>query len=187
MSVLTKILIFVVPLGFDTLAIAIALGFRNMRPIRPAILFAIFEMVMPLVGLLLGHVVGARFALIAALVGGIILIGLGLHAFREAAEEGAEASQLSFDSLRAAIVAGIAISTDELAIGFPMGASGLPIGAVIMAIGIQTFAVTIVGIVLGARIGEAIGRRAIRLSGTIAGLAFTGVGIWLIAEPFLSR
>jgi hypothetical protein len=55
--VIVKIAAFVVPLGFDTLAVAIALGLRGLGPLRAALAFAFFEAVMPLVGLLLGHFV----------------------------------------------------------------------------------------------------------------------------------
>ena len=33
---------FVIPLGFDTLAVAVVLGLRGMRPLRPALTFAFF-------------------------------------------------------------------------------------------------------------------------------------------------
>ena len=56
-----KIAAFVVPLGFDTFAVAVLLGLRGMRPLRPAATFTFFEGVMPLVGLLIGRLVGARF------------------------------------------------------------------------------------------------------------------------------
>lgn len=182
-----KIIAFVVPLGFDTLAIAIALGFRGMEPFRPAVLFTFFEMVMPLIGILLGRWVGGRFELVAPIIGGLILIAVGIHAFREAGEEGEDASKLSFDSIRGAALAGLAISTDELAVGFPMGTSGLPIPPLIFAIGLQALIATVAGVLFGRKVGSALGRSAIRVSGTVAGIAFAAVGLWLIVEQLLSH
>src|ERR1700736_235233 len=112
--VLARIAAFVVPLGFDTLAVALALGLRGIGPWRPALVFAAFETVMPIVGIIVGRFAGDRFAAPAQLVGGLVLIGVGVHAFREALEEGDEAAGLSFGSLRAAAVAGLGISMDEL-------------------------------------------------------------------------
>jgi len=40
---LARIIAFVIPLGFDTLAVAIALGLRGIGPFRPALVFAAFE------------------------------------------------------------------------------------------------------------------------------------------------
>ena len=88
---LLKIAVFVVPLGFDTLAVALALGLRGMRPFRPALTFALFEAVMPLVGLVLGRVVGARFETPAVVFGGIVVLGVAVYMAREALEEKDEA------------------------------------------------------------------------------------------------
>ena len=65
---LLKIAAFVIPLGFDTLAIAVILGVRGLGPLRPAVVFAVFEAVMPLIGLFIGRFVGARFETPAVVV-----------------------------------------------------------------------------------------------------------------------
>jgi putative Mn2+ efflux pump MntP len=182
-----KIVAFVLPLGLDTLAIAIALGLRGLNPWRPALIFAIFEGIMPIFGIVLARIVGLRFETATVVVGGIILIGIGFRAIHEAllGEEGGEG--LSFSSLRASLVAGLAISTDELAVGFPLGASGLPIATVLIAIAVQTFFVTALGIAVGNRVRAALGRRASRYAGIAAGIAFSAVGLWLILEVVLAK
>jgi manganese efflux pump family protein len=182
---LVKIAVFVVPLGIDTFAVAVALGLRGAKPLRPALTFAFFEAVMPLVGLLLGRVAGARFATPAVVLGGVVLIAVALHLAKEALEEGDETETLSFTSLRTAALAGLGISMDELAIGFPMGTSGLPVPATIGAISVQTFLVTYLGIAAGTRLGEAFGRRTSRIAGLVAAAAFAMLGIYLIAQRFV--
>ena len=53
-GVLARIVAFVLPLGLDTLAIAIALGLQGgERPLRPALLFVVFETTMPLIGIVM--------------------------------------------------------------------------------------------------------------------------------------
>ena len=182
---LLKIAAFVVPLGFDTFAVAVALGIRNMSALRPALVFAVFEAVMPLVGLLVGRVVGARFETAAAVAGGVVLIAVALYMFKEAFEVESEAENMSFTSLRTALFAGLGISMDELAIGFPMGTSGLPVPETIGAIAIQTFIVTYAGIAVGRRIGEALGRRTSRFAGFVAAGAFLILGVYLIVQRFV--
>ncbi len=88
--------------------------------------------------------------------------------------------------MRASFVAGFAISTDELAIGFPLGASGLAIATVLIAIAVQTLFVTALGVTVGNRVGSALGRRASRYAGIAAGIAFSAVGLWLILEVVLA-
>jgi manganese efflux pump family protein len=132
--VFLKIAAFVLPLGFDTFAVAVLLGLRGIRPLRPAATLTVFEAVMPLVGLLIGRLVGARFETPAVVVGGIVLLGVAIYMFKEALEQEEEAEKLAFTTLRTAAFAGFGISMDELAIGFPMGTSGLPAPETIGAI-----------------------------------------------------
>ena len=77
------------------------------------------------------------------------------------------------------------VSTDEIAIGFPLGAMRLPVGAVLAAIGVQAFLVTAGGILLGHKIGRRLGQQTAGLSGVVAGRAFILLGTWLIAERIL--
>lgn len=182
---LVKIAVFVVPLGFDTLAIAVALGLRGMKPLRPALTFAFFETAMPLIGLLLGRIVGARFETPAVVVGGIVLIAVALYIAKEALEGEEEAEKVSFTSLRTAAFAGFGISMDELAIGFPMGTSGLPVPETMAAIAAQAFIVTYVGIAVGKTLGETFGRKTSRIAGLAAAVTFGLLGVYLIAQRFV--
>lgn len=166
---------FVLPLGLDTLAVSIALGIRGAPFLRAALTFAIFEAVTPLVGLALGSFVPERWEIAATVVGGVVLLFVGLHVFRESGELDEEVEQLSFSSVRLALLAGVAISLDELAIGFPLHFAHLPIPLVIATIGIQAFIVTLAGMTFGKRLGE----RFASYTGRVAGIAFVSVGIWI--------
>lgn len=182
-----RLVSFVVPLGFDTLAIALALGVRGGVPmLRVALVFAAFETLMPLVGIAIAHVVGARFSVIAQVVGAVVLIALGARELREGLEpaESDESASLRFDSMRTTLLAGLAISTDELAAGFPLGVSGLPIGLLLGTIGVQTLAITVAGITTGARIGRSFGLRASRYAMLLAGIVFVALGMYLGWEAF---
>jgi putative Mn2+ efflux pump MntP len=180
-----KIAAFVIPLGFDTLAVAVLLGLRGMGPLRPALIFAFFEAVMPLIGLLLGRVIGARFETPAGILGGVVLLGVASYVLKEALEERHETDKISFTTMGAASLAGFGISMDELAIGFPMGTSGLPIPETLGAIAVQTFLVTFVGILAGRRLGGTLAKRTSRVAGIVAAAAFAVLGVYLIAEHFL--
>jgi putative Mn2+ efflux pump MntP len=143
-GVLARIVAFVLPLGLDTLAIATALGLQGQSPLRAALLFVVFETTMPLIGIVIGRVVGLWFETPAAYLGGLILLAVGFHTVREARHGKNEVQRLALDSLRGIILAGLGISMDEIAIGVPLGALRLPIVAVLGAIAIQ-FLVTVGG------------------------------------------
>ena len=182
---IVKIAAFVVPLGLDTFAVAIALGLRGLGPLRPALAFALFEALMPLIGIVLGRLVGARFETIAVVTGGVVLLGVAASMIKEIGKEDDEAADLSFSSLRGAMLAGFGISMDELAIGFPMGASGLPVVETLAAIAIQTFLVTFVGIWLGKQMGTLFDARVSRAANYAAAVAFALLGCYLIAQRFI--
>lgn len=180
---LLKVVAFVAPLGLDTLALAIALGLRGVTPLRPALVFAVFEGLVPLAGVLVGTFVSQRFASIATITGAVILIGLGIHTFREAGEVDEEAEKLDFTSLRTAAAAGLAISIDELAVGFPLASEHLPIFPILAALALQAFALGYIGIRLGRKLGAVSARR----SQLFAAVAFVALGGWLIVEHFVVR
>lgn len=90
----------------------------------------------------IGRVVGLWFETPAAYLGGLILLAVGLHTVLEARHRKNEVQRLALDFPRGIILAGLGISMDEIAIGFPLGALRLPIVAVLGAIALQTFLVT---------------------------------------------
>jgi len=184
---LARIVAFVLPLGLDTLGISIALGLQGQRPLRPALVFVAFETAMPLIGIVIGRVAGLWFEALAAYLGGLILLAAGFHTIREARYRGSEVQRFALNSLRGTILAGLGISMDEIAIGFPLGTLRLPIVSVLGAIAIQTFFATAGGIILGRKIGQKLGMQTSRLAGFAAGVAFFLLGSYLILERFFSQ
>jgi putative Mn2+ efflux pump MntP len=81
----------------------------------------------------------------------------------------------------AVISLGLAISTDELAIGFSLGLARLPVAAVIAAIAVQALVASQVGLALGHRVGERWREAAER----IAGAALAALAVFLIADKLL--
>jgi putative Mn2+ efflux pump MntP len=72
----------------------------------------------------------------------------------------------------------LAISIDELAIGFSLGLTHLPPVEVVVAIAVQTFIVAQLGLALGARIGERWRENAERL----AAVALVGLGVFVLVD-----
>src|SRR5579859_2564697 len=85
-----RLLLFILPLGLDTLGIAISLGIKSDRVVpgqrehglplwlRSALLFSLAEMLMPLLGIVLGYAVSLVLSNIMHVVGPLLLIGVGL-------------------------------------------------------------------------------------------------------------
>jgi putative Mn2+ efflux pump MntP len=62
---------------------------------------------------------------------------------------------------------GIAISIDELAIGFSLGLLGLSLVVAVVWIGVQAFLAAQLGMRLGSRIGDELRERAEQLAGVV--------------------
>jgi putative Mn2+ efflux pump MntP len=112
-----------------------------------------------------------------------ILIALGLFMLRPGGDDQDQGRVGLLARTRglAALGLGISISLDELAIGFTLGLLRLPILLVIVLIGVQTFVLTQLGLLLGSRIGERVREGAERL----AGVALAALGLVLLGEKLL--
>jgi manganese efflux pump family protein len=184
-ATLLRILLFVLPLGLDTFAVAAVLGARGLprRPrLRVSLLLSGFEMAMPLVGLLLGralgHVVGAAADYIAIAV--LAALGTWMLLHEDEGEEekvGAFASGHGF----VLIALGISVSLDELAIGLTIGLLQLSLWLAIVLIGAQAFLLSQLGLRVGARLNEALRERAEQL----AGLALIGLALLVALEKLV--
>ncbi len=182
---LATLVALVLPLGLDTFAVAAALGAGGISParrLRVALLFTAFEAGMPLIGLALGaplgHVIGAGADYVA--IGVLLAFGLYTLLGPETDEE-RRLAQLTQTRGLGALLLGVAVSLDELAIGFTLGLLRLPVLLVIVLIGVQTFTVTQLGLALGSRIGERVREGAERL----AGVALALLGVVLLVEKLL--
>src|SRR5436305_91110 len=177
----------VVPLGLDTFAVAAVLGMGGLARrdrIRVTMLFTLFEMGMPIVGIVLGAVAGTVAGNAADYVAIAILIALGIFMLwprPDDRDDPARVGLLARTRGLAAIGLGISISLDELAIGFTVGLLRFPVGLVIALIGSQTLIVTQAGLRLGSSVGEAVRERAEQLAGAALGI----LGIVLLVEKLL--
>jgi putative Mn2+ efflux pump MntP len=181
-----KLIALVLPLGLDTFGVALALGIAGLPPggrIHLALLFAGFETAMPLVGVALGAPLGHALGSAAEYIASALLIVLGLYMVL-ANEDGGEGDRLlamTQGGLLGAIALGVSISLDELAIGFSAGLLRVPLVPLVVAIGVQAFVVTLVGVRLGTRVGERLRESAEQVAG--AALITLG-GTLLVSAPY---
>lgn len=181
-----KLVALVVPLGLDTFAVAAAIGLVGVSPTRRlhiTLLFTAFEAGMPLIGLAVGVPLGRAVGGAADYVAIAVLLAFGLYTLL-ASEQHEQESLRQLAQLQGlgALLLGISISLDELAIGFTLGLLRLPAALVIALIAVQTIAVTQLGLRLGSRLSEGLREGAERL----AGAALTGLGVVLLAEKLLN-
>jgi len=148
MSIL-PLLLFILPLGLDTLGVSISLGIKSRRDdiatgkgkkfqfpawLISAILFCLAETFMPLFGLAIGYATSLVITNFMHVVGPLILIGIGLWELLEESQENYKKKKMSglhtfqykapaeeqFQWRRQLLLA-LSISLDELVIGFSLG------------------------------------------------------------------
>lgn len=180
-----KVIALVLPLGLDTFAVAAALGALGTGATsraRISALFTAFEAGMPLIGLGLGaplaHLIGPAADYLAIAV----LLGFGIYMLVADEEDGDERiADLAQARGAGALLLGVSISLDELAIGFTLGLLRVPAALVIALIAVQAFVVTQLGLTFGRGLSERIREGAEKL----AGAALAGLALVLIAEKLL--
>jgi manganese efflux pump family protein len=183
-----KLVAIVLPLGLDTFGVALALGIAGLpagRRTSVALLFAAFETLMPLLGVALGAPLGHAIGTAADYLAAALVIALGAYmlATRDEDDEGERMLAMTERGIYGALALGIGISLDELAIGFGAGLLRLPLLPIVIAVGLQAFLVTQLGIRLGARLGE----RWRESAEGVAGLALIALGVVLLAVNLAGR
>ena len=177
---LLQLVALILPLGLDTFGVAAALGVAGLKPAeraRVAVIFTLFEMGMPMVGVLLGGAIGGALSNVAEYLAAAALIVLGGYMlWRHDDDEEEENLELLARARGMAVLGlGLGISLDELAIGFTFGLLRLPALLVIILIGLQAFLAAQFGLRLGSRVSESLREGAERLAGLVL-LAF-GLGL----------
>jgi putative Mn2+ efflux pump MntP len=136
---------------------------------------------MPLIGLALGAPLGHAIGRAADFIAAGLVAGLGVYVL-VAKEDDERLIGLTQRGPLAAVALGVSISLDELAIGFSAGLLRLPVVPMVVAIAVQAFGVTQVGVRLGGRVGG----RWREASEWTAGIALIALGAILLGVSLAS-
>ncbi len=176
-------------LGFamstDAFAAAIGKGAAMAKPrlgqaLRAGLIFGVIEAITPVIGWLLGRGAARYIEAWDHWIAFGLLLVLGLHMVwngvkPESDEPVDEAKQHGFVGLA---VTGLSTSIDALAVGVGLAFVDTPIALVAVVIGLCTFTMVTLGIMLGRVLGDMVGRRA----EIIGGIILIGVGAVILYE-----
>ena len=166
-------------LGLSNFAAAIAIGVSGVDArtrLRVAIVFGLFEAGMPLLGLLLGHRLAATIGHAARWIGAALLIATGLYAFIQAfRHRGGDTTSAAAPGLGKLLVSGLALSIDNLAVGFALGTYHVALLTAAVLIGAVSVTMALAGLELGHLLGTKIGERGEALGGIV--LVSVGIAI----------
>ncbi len=131
---------------------------------------------MPVIGLLLGRSLVQYLGSVAKPLGGGLLVLAGTYAIGTELlggdKEPAEDTELSMKRL---VLIGIALSIDNLVIGFALGAYHVNIVVAAVIIAVISVALSLLGLEVGRRLGDRLGERAELVGGVV--LILVGLAI----------
>lgn len=186
-----SILLMAVGLAMDATAVAAARGLvaPEVRP-RHALIVAVFfggsQALMPLFGWWLGSALGGVVAAWDHWIAFALLGAIGGKMLWDAwsGDEDDVAADPTGDPFAPRLMATLAVATsiDALAVGVTLPLIGAPLGLSLVTIGVTTAALSVVGLYVGRRFGDALGSKPDLLGGVV----LVGLGVKILVEHLIA-
>jgi manganese efflux pump family protein len=177
------LLLVAISVGLDNFAASTALGVagvdRKLR-VRVAVIFGVFEGVMPVVGLLLGRSLAHDLGSTAKPAAGALLGAAGAYAIVTALLGDRRKTERPELGVRHLVLIGGALSIDNLVIGFALGAYHVDLAAAAVTIAVVSVALSLLGLEIGARLGARLGPRSELVGGAVLIVVGVAVGVGLL-------
>lgn len=165
------------PLGTDSAALCTGIGATGRLTMRRRLTIAgtltAFEAGMPVVGVLLAGVIGDALGESARWIGGALLVALGIYMLCGGEDDDDGETQVPIGPV-ALLVAGLAVSIDEIAVGVSLGLGGVNLPVLVSTIGVIVFSATMAGLTLGVLLAD-----HARSAGKYAAYALIVLGVLL--------
>jgi putative Mn2+ efflux pump MntP len=176
-----KVLFVALSLGLDVFAVSVGVGMRGTDrwvKIRIGAAFAVAEMAMTVLGVLLGQAAGHLLGDAAGYLGFAALAGVGGYMIYEALHGTEEGGGFDLSRGFGLVLGALSISLDSLGIGFSILYIGVPLVYSLPFIGAASVLSTTLGLALGKRLGLVAEERAALFAGivlVVTGLAFAAI------------
>lgn len=166
----------------DAFAVSVGKGLSVKRvlprhAVSAGLWFGGFQALMPIIGYFLGCSLAHVVARVDHWIAFGLLVLIGLNMIRETLSGDDEAQDADF-GFRKMLVMAVATSIDALTIGVSMAFLNVDIWVAAAVIGVVTFALSAVGVLLGNRFGAKVGSRA----GILGGAVLIALGIKILVE-----
>ena len=182
------LLLVAVSLGLSNFAASVGLGASGVdrrTRLRVGLVFGFFETAMPIIGLLAGRGAAGALGHATRWLGAALLIATGVYSLVQALRSARDAASTGTpreppsepQRLGPLLVTGLALSLDNLAVGFALGAVHVSLPVAVIVIGAVSVTLSLLGLELGQRLSSQIGGRG----EILGGLVLIGVGIAVAA------
>ena len=188
------LLLVAVSLGLSNFAASVGLGASGVdrrTRLRVGLVFGFFETAMPVIGLLAGRGAAGALGHATRWLGAGLLIATGVYSLVQALRSARDAASTGTPStgppssgppsepprLGPLLVTGLALSIDNLAVGFALATVHVSLPVAVIVIGAVSVTLSLLGLELGHRLSTRIGGRG----EILGGLVLIGVGIAVAA------
>lgn len=191
-----QIVLIGVSLAMDAFAVSVTDGmcYNNMRKgkaVTIPLTFGIFQAVMPLAGYFLGSLFSKYIDAFDHYIAFFLLLIIGgkmvFDGIKDLRAEDGEVKVKKF-SYPEVLLQGVATSIDALAVGITLnampGVNSYNIFAFMGVIGAVTFLISLVGLIIGIRIGKLF-KNKVSIAEIIGGIVLVGIGIKILVEGII--
>lgn len=177
-----ELILIAIGLAMDAFAVSLGKGLTLKRVDSKYALvagawFGGFQALMPIIGYLLGRTFAGFVISVDHWIAFVLLALIGINMIRDTLWGDKEQHTSDF-STRSMFLMAVATSIDALAVGVTMAFLDVNIWIAATVIGVITFALSAVGVVLGYRFGTLLGSKA----GLLGGVILIGLGVKIILE-----
>ena len=177
-----ELFLLAVGLSMDAFAVSVCKGLAMKKVTRKAeatcgLWFGGFQMLMPLIGYLLGKQFESMITSIDHWIAFVLLAFIGFHMIRESREEAEEEKPYTGINFKELFILAVATSIDALAVGVTFAFLQVNIVPAIVIIGCTTFVISLAGVYVGNVFGARYKSRAELTGGVI--LVLIGLKILL--------
>jgi putative Mn2+ efflux pump MntP len=172
--------------GLSNFAGSIGIGLSGIDArtrLRVGIAFGLFEGLMPVIGLFIGQAVAGSIGNYGRYLGAVLLVLTGAYTIwqgrRTGEVERQEESGGALDN-RQLLVLGIALSIDNLVVGFALGVYHISIVLAAITMAVVSVGLSLLGLELGSRLGSKVGEYSEEAGGVVLILVGIAIGVGLI-------
>jgi manganese efflux pump family protein len=171
-------------LGLDNFAACLAFGVTGVDArtrLRVGLVFGACEAGMPVAGLVIGEQLAGTIGAAGRWTAAALLIASGAYGLVTSLRGGSAGIGASAARPRRLILIGLALSLDNLVVGFALGTYHFSIIASALIIGLVSVSLALIGLELGARIGNWAGERGEQLAGVLLILVGIAIGAGVLS------
>lgn len=166
-NVIISVWILAFALSMDAFSVSLSIGMQEIRLKKIAfigLIIGLFHIVLPLIGMVLGHYISEHVAFITELTGGFILVIIGSHMFIAALQN--KSRGVSIRGWKIWMVA-LFVSVDSFPAGLSIGFMAINPLLILMTFGVCSILLSWVGMVIGRKVHTKTGKYSEMLGGII--------------------